>query len=250
MKSALMPRILDDFRSRRAQDDAYYVYPHEQWLERSCLIAVEQAYHTVRSLNPQLHFGLTNNVQREITTWIWADYVPQLGKHATMYTTLTRRLAKLGIHLTAEQTRDSMTHLRMAMSKVPAFVQFAFLKFVCNAWTTSARFNRDVTPCRWCGVYRGDDLRHYTTCMVMLCAMAELRPLLHASWVCYSHPPNMPQASPRAYGLGLAGCEVAEDLLIWVDFMAFMYSSHHGLMPAGDWHTAWNARARVRHRYG
>jgi len=245
-----MPKILDDFRARRAQDDAYYIFPHKGWLQPTCLISIEKAYHTVHALNPQLHFTLTNNIQRDVTKWIWNDHVPHRGRHATLYLTLSRRLAKRDIHMSADQVRDAMTHLRTAMSKVPTFVQFAFIKFVCNAWTTTARFNRDVVPCRWCGMLRGDSLQHYTTCTTMLNAMAGMFPALHTSWAVYSNPPTLPRASPCAFGLGLPSCEVAQDLLLWVDFMAFLYSSSHDLVPAEGWGTAWNARARVRNRYG
>jgi len=181
MKTPLMPKILDDFRARRAQDDAYYIFPHKGWLQQTCLISIEKAYHTVHALNPQLHFTLTNNIQRDVTKWIWNDHVPHRGRHATLYLTLSRRLAKRDIHMSADQVRDAMTHLRTAMSKVPTFVQFAFIKFVCNAWTTTARFNRDVVPCRWCGMLRGDSLQHYTTCTTMLNAMAGMFPALHTS---------------------------------------------------------------------
>jgi hypothetical protein len=136
-----------------------------------------------------------------------------------------------------------MANLRKAMGKVPVFVQMAFIKYACNAWTTTARFNRDVTPCRWCGLYRGGNLRHYTTCTTMLSALAERHPVLHASWVVYRHPPG-------AYGLDLPSCEVAVELLLWVDFLAFLYSSCQDLVPADGWCAAWNARARVRNRYG
>ena len=249
MKSPLMPRLLDDFRSRRAQDDAFYIYPHKGWLHQTCLIALEQAYHTVHALNPSLHFTLTNNIQRDVTRWIWNEYVPQHRKHATLYLTLSRRLAKRNIHMPVDHIRDAMTQLRTAMGKVPTFVQFAFLKFICNAWTTTARFNREILPCRWCGVRQGDDLRHYAACSTMLTAMADLFPQLHASWAVINHPPSVPLVLPCAYGIGLPSTELAVDLLNWVDFMAFMYSCRD-FAPAGDWRLGWSARARVRHRYG
>ena len=62
MKSALMPRLLDDFPARCAQEDAFYMYPHKKWLDSSCLLSIEKAYHTVHALHPQLHFGLSNNI--------------------------------------------------------------------------------------------------------------------------------------------------------------------------------------------
>jgi hypothetical protein len=250
MKSALMPRLLDDIRAQRAREDAFYIYPHEDWFNNSCLHSIETAYNTIHALHPNLHFGLANNLQREITQWNWADYVPRHAQHATMYTTLSRRLAKNGIHMSAAHTRHSMTTTREAMGQVPAFVQFVFLKFVCNAWTTTGRFRRDIAPCRWCGVSWGDDLGHYAACTVMLSELAARHPALHDVWAEYSHPPLLPRVSPGAYGLDLPSREVAVDLLLWIDFLAFLYSSGQELISSAGWSAAWVARARVRNRYG
>jgi len=151
--------------------------------------------------------------------------------------------------MTVDHIRDATTQLRTAMSKVPTFVQFAFLKFLCDAWTTTARFRRGVLPCRWCGVRQGDDLRHYAACTTMLTAMAGMFPQLRAMWAVVNHPPHVPHVLPCAYGIDLPSTELAVDLLNWVDFMAFMYSCRD-VDSAGDWRLGWSARARVRHRYG
>ena len=164
--------------------------------------------------------------------------------------TYLRRLHQFGIVCDPSEVSDRLSTFKMSISKVPLFVQFAFVKCAFNAYGTSYRFGKEVLPCPWCEIPHGDRLDHLLVCGSMLAAMAELAPDLHTAWSRNCHPPFPPQSPAVAFGLDVPSVDVGIELAKWHDLLHSVYSSKH-LQPqtVAHWRLYWVARGRVLHRY-
>ena len=211
--------------------------------------SVEAAYFTIHNLGPPLWYDSTPNLQHTISNWIWDKYLPTTSRR-TSSTTLAQRLLHFGFEAPAEDVSSRLLMFRLGMKEAPSFVHCAWLRTAFNGWATTHRFGKEIRPCLWCGCTCSDDLRHYLVCAVMLNALSRIRPLLRFSWAFFSPPPLLPSFSPRAFGLQLSCKEEAIDVLLWMDFLHFMYSNAK-IMPISpnEWEKAWKARARVINRY-
>ena len=143
----------------------------------------------------------------------------------------------------------AVSHLTEALQPLPPFAQVALLKSLHNAWATSRRFNRQALSCPWCGIHGGDDLSHLLRCTAMLHWMRLWHPRLHAEWVEYRHPPLVPHLCLGAFAMG--DCVlVRQSAVLWHDFLSFAFNAAHNNPGNLCWIAAWQARARVWHRFG
>ena len=250
MRTDLLPKLLDEISAARESDDALQVYPHKEWLKQSCVTAIATAYNTIHNIAPYPPpFNTTTpHLQAAITKLLWESHVPNKHRYSTSMTTLARRVTSAGFSIAESALPYRLHVLKLAMSRVPVFVQVAFVRFAFNAWNTTHRYGKCVQHCHWCGIVRGDRLEHYRVCSVMLHFLQGIRPNLFDAW-CRCTPP-MPTLCIGAFGLDLPNVELGIELLEWLDFLHHLYSLSAPIGPShADWHQAFKSRQRVWNRY-
>ena len=221
-------------------DDALAVFPLKQWLSQSHIKALDKAHQHVIAWDVSAIDDQAAKLQSHIYK------LALQHQHNPLPALLQRRLApQLHLPLSDEDLQEWLQALPAQLRKVPGFLQVSFVRGLCVAWNTSARYGRKDQRCLWCGLKGGDAQAHYLTCTSMLSVLQVMAPSIFEIWIDFPTLLFLPWLRQQAYGIG--GGDI-HSLCIVHDLAHSAYnSSKHGRVNTIE--NAFRARARVIARH-
>ena len=234
MRSAILPGLIQKIMATASSDDAIQRLPLPSWRSNSVVFHIESGYIQAMGIS-DISLVQGNLAQAKITKLL-VEAEPDI-----LQDTICRRLAAIDINLGDDLVSRGLGSIKL-IRNLPACVHMSWMKIVTNAWNTDKRYGREVSHCHWCNMYRGDDLKHYLSCPMMLKFLHSRSARLFSSWASWPSPPLLPALLPLAFGMG--NNDIVQPALIWLDFLTFAYAEAKHTSRF-KFSIAWSARVRV-----